>query len=50
MKDKFTIKEKTKALKLFQQLEKGKEIRMEVSYSERYLKKIKQLWKKSTPS
>ena len=49
MKDKLTIQERIKAFKLFQQIEKGKEFRMEISYSERYLKKIKELFAKSTP-
>ena len=49
MKGRFTIQEKIKAFKLFQQIEKGKEFRIEISYSERYLKKIKQLFAKSTP-
>ena len=44
MKDKFTIQEKLKAFKLFQQIEKGKEFRIEITYSDRYLKKIKQLF------
>jgi hypothetical protein len=49
MKDKLTIQERIKAFKLFQQIEKGKEFRMEISYSERYLKKIKELFAKSAP-
>jgi hypothetical protein len=44
MKDRLTIQEKIKAFKLFQQIEKGKEFRMEITYSERYLKKIKQIF------
>ena len=44
MKDRLTIQEKIKAFKLFQQIEKGKEFRMEITYSDRYLKKIKQLF------
>ena len=49
MKNKLTIQEKLRAFKLFQQIEKGKEFRIEISYSERYLKKIKQLFAKSAP-
>ena len=49
MRDKLTIQEKIKAFKLFQQIEKGKEFRIEISYSDRYLKKVKQLFAKSTP-
>jgi hypothetical protein len=49
MKGRLTIQEKIKAFKLFQQIEKGKEFRIEISYSERYLKKIKQLFAKSAP-
>ena len=49
MADKLTIQERIKAFKLFQQIEKGKEFRIEISYSERYLKKIKQLLSKSAP-
>jgi hypothetical protein len=46
MKDLITNKMKLKALK-FMLL--GKEFRFEISYSERYLKKIKQLFAKSAP-
>ena len=43
MKDKLTIQEKLKVLK-FMLL--GKEIKFEITYSERYLKKIKQILNK----
>ena len=46
MKDRLTIQEKIKAFKLFQQIEKGKEFRMEITYSDRYFKKIKQILNK----
>ena len=49
MRDKLTIEERNKAFKLFQQIERGKEFRIEISYSDRYLKKVKQLFAKSTP-
>ena len=41
MKDRLTIQEKIKAYKLFQQIDKGKEFRMEITYSDKYLQKVK---------
>jgi hypothetical protein len=49
MKSRLTIEEKIKAFKLFQQIEKGREFKFEISYSDRYLKKVKQLFSKSPP-
>ena len=43
MKNKLTIEERLRALK-FMLL--GKEFRFEINYSDRYLKKIKEVWKK----